>query len=337
VIIPRFGGFVARHVPAKISGDGTLLSPPSKSLLFNRNLQNNDGLLVNFIMEKENMGYEEANKRCLTFSESCEQQLFSAGRLELNELGVFFTDAEKNVQFEPQTNVNHLIEAFGLFPLTINPLPVEHTEKIIDLKDRKAPQTDPDSYRENRQKYMRIAAIAITVPLLAVGVVASFSNTKLKNSFSAAFGFGAKKTYESKIYTDRSYHFAPNAAADIITDANGYAGVKFTANSNDYIIVNVSDTVSADKTAVKKAVHQYTKNTIANGKYKIVVGCFSIEENAQRLINTLHNRNIHAALAGTNKKGLHVVSVGASNNIDEARQLLQQVRQNYPNAWLMNE
>jgi nucleoid DNA-binding protein len=334
VIIPRFGGFVARHVPARIAEDGSLISPPAKSLLFNRNLQNNDGLLVNFIMEKESIGYEEANTKCRSFAEACEQQLFSGYRLELKELGIFFTDTEKNIQFEPQTDVNHLIEAFGLFPVNATALPSEQTEKIIELKDRKAPATE----RSNRQKYIRIAAIAITVPLIAIGVIASLSNTKMGHSFSAAMGLAKEKTYEAKKYSGHNYHFSKSPAADVLTDANGYAGIRFTPDNGNYIIVNVSDTVSADKTAVKKTTyHYYKKNTIANGKYKIVVGCFSLEENAIRLINTLHDRKINATLAGQNKNGLHVVSAGASNNMEEARQLLQQVRQNYPSAWLMSE
>jgi hypothetical protein len=149
-------------------------------------------------------------------------------------------------------------------------------------------------------------------------------------------GFAKEKTYEVQKYSDHSYHFSNSPAADVLTDANGYAGIKFTAGPDHYIIVNVSDTVSADKTAVKKIVHHYNKKN-TTGKYKVVVGCFSLEENAIRLINTLHERHINASLSRQNKKGLHVVSAGASNNMDEARQLLQQVRQNYPSAWLMSE
>ncbi len=104
------------------------------------------------------------------------------------------------------------------------------------------------------------------------------------------------------------------------------------------MFVNVSDTITADKTAVKKVLHKLPKiNSVAGGKYKIVVGCFSVEENAQRLVNTLHERKLNATLAGLNKNGLHVVSAGSSNNKEEARQLLQQVRQSYPSAWLMGE
>ncbi|HEY1038710.1 MAG TPA: SPOR domain-containing protein [Bacteroidia bacterium] len=334
VIIPRFGGFVARHVPAKINEDGTLVSPPSKSVLFNRNLQNNDGLLVNFIMEQRSLSYDEASALCNSFSEACEQTLFSVQRLELNEVGVFYLDQEKNIQFEPQTNVNYLIEAFGLFPLNTTPLIGEETAKIVELKDR----TIVAAENNNRQKYLRIAAAAIAIPVLAIGILLSVTNDKVKNTITATFGFGKDKVYTAANYKKQDYTFNKTSASEVITDANGYAGIKLSPSSGSYVMVNVSDTISADKTAVKKILHKLPKNNSSTtGKYKIVVGCFSVQENAQRLVNQLHERKLNATLAGVNKNGLHVVSAGASNNMDEARQLLQQVRQSYPSAWLMHE
>ena len=46
VIIPNFGGFVAKSIAAKLDLERGLFLPPSKQLLFNKNLINNDGLLI---------------------------------------------------------------------------------------------------------------------------------------------------------------------------------------------------------------------------------------------------------------------------------------------------
>jgi hypothetical protein len=46
VIIPSFGGFVAQSVSASIDKENGIIQPPSKHLLFNKNLINNDGLLT---------------------------------------------------------------------------------------------------------------------------------------------------------------------------------------------------------------------------------------------------------------------------------------------------
>lgn len=333
VIIPQFGGFVARHISARVSDDGSMISPPSRSVLFNRNLINNDGLLVNFIMEKSDLSYEAASEECRNFANYCERSLTDDHRLELNGIGLFFLDQEKNIQFEPKTDVNYLIEAYGLQPLSIQPIEQKTTEPIIALKDRKTIPAE----KTNRQKYLRIAAAAIAIPIIAAGTFFSFSNKKTRNSLASFFGAGAQSVYIPSAYKNNYSQYVAVPPGEIITDANGYAGIKLGNNESNYIFINVSDTISTDKTFVKKSFASFSKKNAGKGKYKIVVGCFSVEENAIRLINTLHERNINASLAGLNKNGLHIVSAGASDNADEARNLLKQVRQNYPSAWLMHE
>ena len=55
VIIPGFGGFVGNHISAKLNKASKTLTPPSKQILFNENLKTNDGLLINYILENENI------------------------------------------------------------------------------------------------------------------------------------------------------------------------------------------------------------------------------------------------------------------------------------------
>lgn len=330
VIVPQFGGFVARHLPASISNDGALISPPAKSILFNKNLQNNDGLLVNFIMEAQGLSYNEANEQVIKFAHNCSSSLQSKQRLEINGVGVLFLNAEHSIQFEPQADVNYLIESFGLFSVNAEEIVSQKAEKIIELSDRKVVVEKEN----NSKKYLRIAAISLAAPVLALGIFFSLSNKQMKNTVTSAFGISTESaSYEKSNYKKSVYSYTAKPVPNVIVDANGYAGIALS--EDNYVFVNVSDTVAADKTVVKKVLHHVVKNNNSTGKYKIVVGCFSVEENAQRLVNTLHDRNINASITGKNKNGLHVVSAGSTNNVDEARMLLQTIRQNYPSAWMM--
>ncbi len=54
VIIPDFGGFVANYRSAEIDKKRNILYPPSKGIIFNKNLVHNDGLLANKIAKDEN-------------------------------------------------------------------------------------------------------------------------------------------------------------------------------------------------------------------------------------------------------------------------------------------
>jgi len=136
VILPAFGGFVARSASANFAKTGNILLPPSKSIVFNKNLANNDGLLAGYIMQKENATYQQATSIIENFVIHCKQQLETQKRFELSGLGVLYKSAENSILFEQDVRINHNTYAFGLPAVTAVKLvkKVEKEEKIIPLK-----------------------------------------------------------------------------------------------------------------------------------------------------------------------------------------------------------
>ena len=63
VIIPGFGAFVSEYKPAEISVDSDEIKPPSKTVLFNQQIRNNDGLLVGYVGETKRISHFDALKR----------------------------------------------------------------------------------------------------------------------------------------------------------------------------------------------------------------------------------------------------------------------------------
>ena len=55
VIVPNFGGFITNKVSAKINENTNSIYPPSKKISFNKHLNVNDGLLVNYVATSENI------------------------------------------------------------------------------------------------------------------------------------------------------------------------------------------------------------------------------------------------------------------------------------------
>ena len=55
VIVANFGGFVCNKTSAKLDQLTGILSPPNKSILFNSQLKENDGLLINHISKSNNI------------------------------------------------------------------------------------------------------------------------------------------------------------------------------------------------------------------------------------------------------------------------------------------
>ena len=114
VIIPSFGGFVAKQVSAKIDYNSGKMFPPSKSLLFNKQLINNDGLLISEFSQSNGLSYEEATQKVHEKVSEWHKTLSSGNRIELDRIGYLFFDAEKNLCFEQDRFFNLLLESFGL-------------------------------------------------------------------------------------------------------------------------------------------------------------------------------------------------------------------------------
>jgi len=114
VIIPSFGGFVAKPVSAQVDyRKGTML-PPGKSLLFNRQLISNDGLLINELAVANALEFDAAADQVKQKIDHWNSQLKSGGRIEIDKVGHLFFDEEQNICFEQDRFFNLLLESFGL-------------------------------------------------------------------------------------------------------------------------------------------------------------------------------------------------------------------------------
>lgn len=139
VIIPDFGGFICNYKSAYIDENSGIICPPTKDILFNRNLIHNDGLLVNWIAAKENISYDRATKQLMLFCEELKIKLNQKQRVVFGDIGVFFTDRRFNIIFEPTKN-NFFAETFGMEPLSYAP----SESSVKNVSSRPLVSTAPD-------------------------------------------------------------------------------------------------------------------------------------------------------------------------------------------------
>ena len=90
VIIPDFGGFVAQYKPAKLDGVTGFYSPPSKQILFNINLKNNDGLLANQIAQDQDISFDRATQIIADFVLFVNKELREKKHFSLSTLAPYF-------------------------------------------------------------------------------------------------------------------------------------------------------------------------------------------------------------------------------------------------------
>ena len=321
VVVPHFGGFVANYTPAKIHPVQHTFLPPSKSIVFNRNLKNNDGLLANYIADKLNVDYVTALTLIDQFVGSVNRQLKIGKRIEISDIGTIYWDVERNIQFEPSSK-NFLLEAFGLAQFQSAAVKREPFVKRIEkqLKDR-----EQAALPKNKKRFKRILVVGIAVPLIAALVWLPYNSSLFKNTnYSNLNPFATEKSVRA---VKEEIKASPESSAD--KDSTTTLPVTMNAAAQPVTENRDVSAVVADTSSVYVA-----QDKTIDYKFHIVAGCFQVQNNAERYVETLQNQNINASIIGQNEKGLFMVSCGDFTTRKEAASQMAYLRQQQENLWL---
>ncbi len=146
VIIPEFGAFITKYVPAKIDSVTHRFTPPSKEMVFNRFLSNDDSLLVDYISLKQGIAKEEARLSVHNFVLNMTRSLQDDKKIDLEGLGTLSLVNDDDYVFKIDDRVNLFGDAFGLTTFTM--LPVFRIENLsgIDVADSKQGKDNVDIF-----------------------------------------------------------------------------------------------------------------------------------------------------------------------------------------------
>ena len=303
VTIPQFGAFLTRSFGAKIDYKG-LFHPPRKEVNFNQLLLANDGVLANFIAQKENISYESAlriiekevrnwRKRLLT-----QTLLFpGVGKIQLNH--------DKKIQFIPLDKVNFELKSFGLHTYERYPiLKTVNKSNPNDIMD----DTSNDNFmftpeqKENEKKstIFRYAAIGI----IAIALV------------GASYFFGDRYVTEQRVVEQEK---AQKQIEINVQEATFDIG---SLNS-----VNISVSTSQVKEVVLDQIY-----------FSVIAGSFRSIKNAENKVAILKAEGYPAALAELNPEGLYRVAYGRYNSKKEAINMLYFLKYTLEEeAWYLEE
>lgn len=193
VIIPGFGAFLTRYRSARIDDTTNTFHPPSKLVSFNRQLQANDGLFANYVASVEKCSYETALRRIRNFTAQVVRELESGKNVTFQNIGDFFLNEEKSLQFEPLPQQNFSTSAFGLSSLVSPKIKREVYHETVAALEEKAPIIFTPKRRTARP-YLKYAAIAV-IALTAIG----FGSLKMYESQVQKFNFSAREKANSLV------------------------------------------------------------------------------------------------------------------------------------------
>ncbi|GIR12932.1 MAG: hypothetical protein CM15mP23_15070 [Cryomorphaceae bacterium] len=142
--------------------------PPSKSIRFNVNLQEDDGLLANYVSSCESISFASAQNKIERFVFSIQNDLEHKKEARLSKIGFLSVDINGIISFEPDLKINFLPDSFGLEAIQ-SPAILRKSKKLI-CQNR---FTKVQKYSSSKTSFnWKIAAVLI--PLIGLSTYVSF-------------------------------------------------------------------------------------------------------------------------------------------------------------------
>ena len=298
VIVMNFGGFVCSSISANLNKKTGILTPPNKSILFNPQLKDNDGLLINHIAQSEGISQEDSKINLLKFVEQSLKNLYKFKSCRFEEIGLFTLNSDKNIIFTQDLKTNYNLNSFGFQDIINNKITRDNSEIIEEsLKLIKK--------KNNFTTKRLLKAAAIIIPLIGISFLSITQEDRINNIYT-------------QIANVNPISFKKNNVT-VLKD-QGNKEIKIKQEIQPEIINNEVSQV-------------FKEVIIPSQKFYIIAGAFSIEKNANKLKNRLNSWNYNSSIIKNDK--MMRVSYDSFDNKEQALISLSKIRKENPQAWIL--
>ncbi len=319
VIIPGLGGLITNYRSAQIHPVSHTFRPPSKSIRFNVNLQEDDGLLANYVSSCESISFASAQNKIERFVFSIQNDLAHKKEARLSKIGFLSVDINGIISFEPDLKINFLPDSFGLE--TIQSPAILRKSKEIDLSKQiyqgaKSIQSQKTSFN------WKIAAVLI--PLIGLTTYVSFQQDAIGYKYANYAYLNPFKERPTSVYIPRA-----------IKDKEKTIDLKETIATHNSVVEKINGNIKV-KTKVKKNIPAPSvKTTVVSKPFHLIAGCFSSKLNAINLVNQLKKEGFSASLIGQNVNGLFRVAFQSYKSRKLAVTEMKKLKDSGKSTWLL--
>ncbi|AJA68384.1 HU-CCDC81 and SPOR domain-containing protein [Myroides odoratimimus] len=286
VIIPGFGALLTEIKSSYYSEEKQCFFPPQKSLSFNANIKHNDGLLANHIAVEENISYDEAVLLINQSIKGWEVELRNIGSLELLNVGMFQTNSEGNLVFEPASNSNYLMTSFGLS--TVIAKTIERSP-IIPLAETVTVPTVKTNKKYTFFKYAAVVALFIST----AGVFVNKGYEAYLNDEAYTVSKNVQSRVENKIQ-QATFIIEPTATTISIPVKEEEVVLEETVSTPYHVIAcafRSEQTSLSEAKKLQKKGYEGAKalSRTKYGVYPVSYGSYTTQQEAQREMRKIHN------------------------------------------------
>ena len=328
VIIPEFGGFIAKRVSSQIDFEKGIIHPPSKHLLFNRFLTADDGLLISSFVQSQEEDYDSIKLKLSTFVTELDKRLSNGEEVSFKHIGTLRRSENGNYTFKQDRSFNLLADAYGLKELDfVSVQEVEEKEEVL------IDETPVIELREKRpigaKKILRYAAAVCILPLAFYSFWIPFKSDFFSSGMISVNDFNPFYKKELGRYEPiPSKHIINVQAkedAEVVSVENQAQQLEETSPVDKTVIVEES------KSQQVVLASESTTKSIYNKQF--IVGCFAVKENAINFKNKIEADGFVPTISKSGR--LFRVSMGVTYSSEEYDRLVSSVRVKGYNGWTL--
>lgn len=299
VVVPAFGGFIAKQKSAFVDFESGLIHPPFREIGFNIQLRSNDGLLVNQFAAEYQLDYtaslDTVAQQVTTWNESLRQ----GKQVSIPKIGNFKKDLEGNIQFEQDRSFNLLMSAYGLELVGFIP-----TKPLVSEGEKEV--------KNNRQLWKYAAAAAIAIPIAFYSIWIPVKTPALESGMFSYQDFNPFKTQNENSYTETQI------------DLPRIEHISIETTYRDAYELHVNP---------KVAPNDPTITLIEPHVMYCIAGCFSSEENASRLVQKLEGLGFNCSIL--HEGSLYKVSLGHGFSEESVDSILNKAKSLNIQTWIL--
>ena len=357
VILPSFGGFIGNYTPAVIERGSNTFSPPRKAISFNRNLNQNDGLLISVISSARGIGYADSRRIVEEFVQDIRERLSKGERVTFDLIGTFRNNGEGNVIFEPDGSTNFLLDSYGL--------PVFRREPVegYDVSSRIIARNNRGSERVISRKMIWRAAVAL--PLIATMIIIPLKSdlfrnnaslnplvrTQLSDMLEKEEGVAGENTEimgVAGLQTERAgmVGAAARGGDEVVEQATGSGTERPGVKENDVIATPVTGNEAVSESAVRSTNESHVEgetelsdkrvSTIGGEAFQVITGSFQAKDNAVRQQKKLISQGYSASVTAASN-GYYRVSAVSYGSYPEADSARRAISGSFPGTWILRK
>lgn len=325
VVLPNFGGFVSKTISAQIDFEKGILQAPYKQLLFNRNLINDDGLVVAEYARLNGLYYQEGVSQLTDFTGKLNADLAQGKQVSISKLGIFSKDPDGIIRFEQDRHFNLLLSSYGLSNVTFVPNQVQEEALIIPLN----PIPTEEPIQKNPTKFWKYAAAACLLPFAFYSFWIPMKTDVLHSGLISYKDFNPLRGNITVRYAEKQ--LAPFEKA-IVNETSIEEQLGATLPGEIGLYQYDESTVFAVEIPKVESAPVFVEQVAVQANYECIVGCFSDERNANNFVQKLQADGFaaHILPGGT----LIRVSAGSAVNQNEIQAIQSKVNSKGMEGWI---